>query len=86
MVARFLENLLHAETSMALGNRCATRLPVARATNTFILHRFVSGFLVAAALAFTSRQDALIVVARVGFERTTKCVFGLRENRRWPPV
>ena len=37
---------------MALGSRCATRLPAARATNTFILHRFVSGFLVAAASRF----------------------------------
>jgi hypothetical protein len=86
MVARFLENLLHAETSMALGNRCATRLPVARATNTFILHRFAIGFLVAAALAFTSREDALMVVARAGFGRTTKRVLGLCEKRRWPPV
>lgn len=44
MVEPFLENLLHAKTSMALGNRCATRLPAARATNPFILHR--SGSLV----------------------------------------
>lgn len=42
MVMRFLEFLLHAKEAMALQIRCAIRLSVVRATNTFILHRLLS--------------------------------------------